>query len=797
MLTRIWHRVTSPRAVDEEERLREHITRVVLALTLVALMFFTGLVVLGWSIDVFKFLHVVLTVGLVLIISAALWLAINGRWELAGLLAPLAFFGIGIYGTYTYGLIANTNLLYAVAVLLAAMIRSGREQWLIFALGASTYVILGWLRDANPVAVKLDSALTVSGALLGITLLQWFFARQLRHALASSRAYAAVLKEYRNHLEDLVEQRTEELGRTNRDLQIEIGEKREVEEALLAAHDALESRVDERTAELSVMLEATRAISSTLDLNSILHVIAKQMVLALNAQTCVLYRFDEEQSHIERWATWSRETRPGTETESQILRLQDLPRVRAVLRDLEPQTLNSEEDAWLAESGLLGDDKRAGSLLLLPLAARRKIIGLVAVLSIDQRRDYSAADVRLCRALADQAAVTIENARLHAETQQRSQRLAALHNIDMAITSSLDLKFTANVLLEQLVNQMQVDAAILTLNRQQSLRFLTGRGFRSPDIERARLKIGEGLAGVAALERRLIQVADLHKNPLPDVRSEILKNEGMITGFAVPLIARGDLQGVLEIFYRRPFNPDPDWRDFVETIGGQAAIAIHNTERLDRLEGTKSELEVAFNGTLKTWVLTIYERLGETPTQIERLIDWTVSLAQSMQLHDREIVHLARGVLLHDIGMLRIPQEILQKNGPLSDSERQQIEIHPTIAFDLLSRVSYLKPCLDIPYCHHERWDGSGYPLGLKAHEIPPSARIFSVVDVWHALTSERPFRPAWPQGEARAYMLQQRGLLFDPAVVDVFDELLMRGEELDQPAHMKGYAPASERASS
>ena len=214
-LTRIWQRVTMPRAVEEEKKLREHITRVVLALTLVALIFFAGLVVLGWAGGVFDFFPLALTVGLVLMVSGALWLAINGHWELAGLLPPLAFYCVGIYGTYTHGLAAETNLLYAVAILLAAMIRSGREQWLIFAVSALTHVILGWMRDPSPVEVKLSATLTVSGSLLGITLLQWLFARRLRRALASSRAYGAVLKEYRNHLKDLVEQRTAELGRTN------------------------------------------------------------------------------------------------------------------------------------------------------------------------------------------------------------------------------------------------------------------------------------------------------------------------------------------------------------------------------------------------------------------------------------------------------------------------------------------------------------------------------------------------------------------------------------------------------
>jgi len=137
------------------------------------------------------------------------------------------------------------------------------------------------------------------------------------------------------------------------------------------------------------------------------------------------------------------------------------------------------------------------------------------------------------------------------------------------------------------------------------------------------------------------------------------------------------------------------------------------------------------------------------------------------------VVHVRRGALLHDIGKMAIPDEILHKPGPLTPEEMAVMRRHPQYAYELLWPIRYLRPALDIPYCHHERWDGSGYPRGLRGEEIPLAARIFAVVDVWDALSNPRPYRPAWPQDKVRAYLQEQAGRQFDPEVVAAFLRLL------------------------
>jgi HD-GYP domain-containing protein (c-di-GMP phosphodiesterase class II) len=144
-------------------------------------------------------------------------------------------------------------------------------------------------------------------------------------------------------------------------------------------------------------------------------------------------------------------------------------------------------------------------------------------------------------------------------------------------------------------------------------------------------------------------------------------------------------------------------------------------------------------------------------------------LAVMMDYPQEKLVHLRRGALLHDIGKMGIPDRILLKEGPLSDEEWEIMRKHPEFAYELISPIEYLWPALDIPYCHHEKWDGSGYPRGLKGEEIPLAARIFSIVDVWDALTSDRPYRNAWPAEKAIQYVREQKGKHFDPHVTDLF----------------------------
>lgn len=184
-------------------------------------------------------------------------------------------------------------------------------------------------------------------------------------------------------------------------------------------------------------------------------------------------------------------------------------------------------------------------------------------------------------------------------------------------------------------------------------------------------------------------------------------------------------------------------------------------------------LTLAYDTTLEGWSRALDLRDNETEGHTQRVTDLTVCLARTMGMTQSELVHVRRGTLLHDIGKIAIPDSIMFKPGALTRDEAAIMRRHPDYAYELLFPIEYLRPALDIPYCHHEKWDGTGYPRGLPGEQIPLPARIFAVVDVWDALRSDRPYRAAWTEERARDYLRMQAGRHFDPQVVEIFLRML------------------------
>jgi HD-GYP domain-containing protein (c-di-GMP phosphodiesterase class II) len=239
--------------------------------------------------------------------------------------------------------------------------------------------------------------------------------------------------------------------------------------------------------------------------------------------------------------------------------------------------------------------------------------------------------------------------------------------------------------------------------------------------------------------------------------------------YAVPLVAKGKVKGVLEVFSCAPLKPNQEWLDFLETMAGQAAIAVDNAELFEDLQRSNAELVLAYDMTLEGWSRTMDHRDKETEGHTQRVTEMSVRLAGTMGMGDDELMHLRRGALLHDIGKVGIPDSVLLKPGPLSEDEWVIMRQHALYAFHLLSPIPYLRRALDIPHYHHEKWDGTGYPRGLKGEEIPIAARVFAVVDVYDALTSDRPYRAAWPRAKVLEYIREQSGKHFDPQVAAAF----------------------------
>ncbi len=185
------------------------------------------------------------------------------------------------------------------------------------------------------------------------------------------------------------------------------------------------------------------------------------------------------------------------------------------------------------------------------------------------------------------------------------------------------------------------------------------------------------------------------------------------------------------------------------------------------------ELRTAYDETLKGWSLALNLRDANTDKHSQRVVGMTVKLARNLGISEEELVHIRRGAILHDIGKMGIPDNILLKPGPLTDEEWIIMKKHPAFAYNMLSCIPFLQTAVDIPYNHHERWDGDGYPRGLKKTDIPLSARIFSIIDFFDALTSDRVYRPAWKAEDALAYIEDESGTRFDPEIVPIFLEMI------------------------
>jgi HD-GYP domain-containing protein (c-di-GMP phosphodiesterase class II) len=360
------------------------------------------------------------------------------------------------------------------------------------------------------------------------------------------------------------------------------------------------------------------------------------------------------------------------------------------------------------------------------------------------------------------------------KAKTRLQHLTTLHAIDTIITSSLDLRVTLNVFLEQLSPQLDVDAAAILLFNSHThfLEYGAGGGFRTRGIEGSSERLGEGTAGEAAGERRLVSLTELDKEPGRFSRHQLVADEGFVSYFGVPLVAKGQIKGVLEIFQRLPLRPDPEWMKFLEALAVQAAIAIDNAALFQDLQRTNANLVHAYDTTIEGWARALELRDKDTEGHTRRVTWMTVEVARRFDLSEEQLVHLGRGAMLHDIGKMGVPDSILLKPEALTPEEWEIMKRHPVYAFELLSPIAYLQAALDIPYCHHEKWDGSGYPRGLKGEQIPLAARIFTVADMWDALCSERMYHLPWPQQKVCDHIRSLAGTQFDPKVVAVFLEM-------------------------
>ncbi len=426
------------------------------------------------------------------------------------------------------------------------------------------------------------------------------------------------------------------------------------------------------------------------------------------------------------------------------------------------------------------------SMMFAPIRRGEKVIGVLSIQSLADK-NYQSQDLELFQILADHCAGALERTVAEDSLLQRERELSvqlrfltSLRTIDLAIISSMDLRLSLSVILSEVLVQLDATAANILMLGSFSTEFdcLGNKGFNNPAFSNIHLRLGEGYPGKAVRERRALYIENLLLSPEESQRQNLLKQEGFIGYAVVPLQIKGEIKGVLELFSANPLSMTPQWQYFLEALATQTAIAIENSILFENLQKSNTELALAYDTTLEGWSRALDLRDQETEGHTQRVTALTLRLAKIMGISTEKLTYIRWGALLHDIGKMGIPDDILLKAGELTPEERIHMQKHTEYAFQFLYPIEYLRPALDIPYCHHEKWDGTGYPRNLKEDKIPIAARIFAVVDVWDALRYDRPYRKGLPPLEVLQYLDSQRKRHFDATVVEAFLDM-MKDESL------------------
>jgi putative nucleotidyltransferase with HDIG domain len=357
------------------------------------------------------------------------------------------------------------------------------------------------------------------------------------------------------------------------------------------------------------------------------------------------------------------------------------------------------------------------------------------------------------------------------DVQQR--QVGALVGVGSVINSSLGLERVLEEVMDRLIVLMNAERGFLMLREPNGeLIVRIARGIDNINLNEDAFAISNTVVRRVVESGETVFTTNAQEDPRFGEQFSVAIYH-LLSILCAPLKIKDDLIGVIYVDNRAHtgiFRSDD--LEMISAFANQAAVAIDNARLFDGLQKSNAELEIAYQATLEGWVRALDMRDKETEGHTQRVTALTRRLAKTMGVDDDALLHITRGALLHDIGKMAIPDGILLKPGNLTPEERMLIQKHPGYAYEMLSPIKFLLPALDIPHCHHEKWDGSGYPRGLKGEEIPFAARIFTVVDVWDALIYDRPYRKGVAPGSVKKIITEQSGAPFDPRVVNAFFEL-------------------------
>lgn len=415
-------------------------------------------------------------------------------------------------------------------------------------------------------------------------------------------------------------------------------------------------------------------------------------------------------------------------------------------------------------------------LMGMPVLSKDQLIGLIAVWRLGEGCEFETSDLNFMNSIANQTAIAIQNASLFESTRRRLSEIEAVHTMSTALRSARTLDEAMPIILDQLMSLLNAGGASLEMADAETGEIVTelARGAWEP-VTGLRTPPGSGLSGHVIATGQPYVSTDVVADGKA-VRPDLFFGTQAVA--CIPVIAQQQPIGTLWVGRTLPILQEEV--SLLSAIGEMVGNAIRRMrlheqteDLLDDLQVANRELAEAYDTTLEGWARALELRDKETEGHSRRVTELTLRLARCMGFPESEIPHLRRGVLLHDIGKMGISDQLLKKTGPLTDEEWVEMRKHPVFAYKLLKPIAYLQPALDIPYCHHEHWNGAGYPRGLKGEDIPLPARIFAVVDVFDAISNDRPYHLAWSPEEVIAFLRQKSGSQFDPKVVEVFLQMV------------------------
>ena len=460
-------------------------------------------------------------------------------------------------------------------------------------------------------------------------------------------------------------------------------------------------------------------------------------------------------------------TRTEDEIVIQYLPYED-PLVAAIFSEAKTITNNYPMPEEFRSSKFSGEGGYFAAAPLISIGLVRGLIGFARKINLRP------SDIHLLNAVAEITGQALYAAKLVQDNQTQIKRLSTLRKIDDTILSNLETKNLIDLLLVEFTSSLGVDGAAITIYNPHPDQENIYINYATLDPVENYPAESAGYAN-SCTSVLVIQNAKkgIHSHRTYPTHHPI--QDPTMVGYAVAPLKNKDVQlGIVEVLSKKEIIWDREQIDFFEVVTNQLAIAIDKLNMVTNLRLSNENLMLAYQQTLEGWSRAMDLRDQETENHTQRVTALTIKLAERAGFSGEELLQIRRGALLHDIGKLGVPDEILLKEGSLTEDEWKIMRQHPEQARLLIEPISYLRPAMNIPYSHHEKWDGSGYPQQLRGEEIPVEARIFSIVDVWDALTSDRPYRKALSAEVTARYIREQSGHQFDPQIVDLFLDLLV-----------------------